>query len=190
MTKLNFLTLLVCVVFLNACSTMKISVDYDNEASFANLKTFNWLPGMPLSSGDPKVDSNNLMHERIRSEIETWLTSNDHKKTVREQADFLVSYYVVIEQKTRITVLNDYYGYPRGWRYYDSYDYPYSNRTYVYEYEQGTLIIDIINNKTHELMWRGTAEDEVSDLKTPEEKKARIAEVVKNILQKFPPQIL
>lgn len=183
------LSLGLCSFFILAsCSTLEVKMDYDNNVSFTGLHSYSWLPGRPLKSGDPKLDSNDLMHRRIRASIDGWLKNHGYAKQPREQADFLVSYYIVIEQKTRITVLNDYYGYPRGWGRYDYYDYPYRNQTYAYEYEEGTMIIDIVNNKTKKLMWRGTAVDEVKDLKTPEEKQARITEVVDSIMAGFPPK--
>ncbi len=191
MKTFKFIGLLMSVLLLFACSPMQITTDYDDSVLFADLKTYNWLPGRPLSTGNPVIDTNSLLHKRIKNEINRWFQSHGYKLEPKDKSDFLVSYYVVTEQKTQISVLNDYYGYPRGWGYYGGYyDYPGpgGSRTYVYEYEEGTLIIDIVNTKTHQLMWRGTAEGEVEELKTPEEKKARIAKVVQSILKKFPPR--
>lgn len=188
MKTIKFIGVLISVLVLSACASMQVSVDYDEKVSFANLKTYNWLPGRPLKSGNPIIDTDNLLHRRIKDEINRWLESHGYSLEPREESDFLVSYYVVTDKKTQITVLNDYYGYPLGWGYYGGYyGYPGGSRTYVYEYDVGTLIIDIVNTKTRQLMWRGTAQGEVKELKTPEEKKARIAEAVQSIMKNFPP---
>ncbi len=188
MSKVKFLYILISSLILASCSSMKISMDYDANASFVNLKTYNWLPGHPKKSGNPVIDSDELMHRRIKNEINHWLQQHGYVLAPRNRADFLISYFVVTEQQTRITVLNDYYGYPRGWGFYGGYyGYPGGSRAYVYDYELGTMIIDIVNTRTHKLMWRGTAEDEIKNLKSPEEKKAKIAEVVEKIMTQFPP---
>lgn len=191
MTKMKICGILSFLIILSACASMQISTDYDDSVSFVGLQTYNWLPGAPVNSGNPVIDSDSLLHQRIRSEINRWFENHGYSLQPQDKSDFLVSYYVVTEQKTQISVLNDYYGYPRGWGLYGGYyDYPGpgGSRTYVYEYEMGTMIIDIVNTKTHQLMWRGTAEGEVKELKTPEQKKARIAKVVHSILSNFPPQ--
>jgi hypothetical protein len=55
-------------------------------------------------------------------------------------------------------------------------------------YEEGTLVIDIIDWQEKELSFRGTATGTLSKSeKTPEEAQLDADEVVTNILSKFPP---
>ena len=182
------LFLLVSMLILTACSTLKLKTDFDPEASFVSLKTYAWLPEKFQPSGDPKLDSNQLMHKRIHTALESWFKERGYSKLSRDKADFLIGYYVVVEQKTQVSVLHDSYVYPHGWGRYGSPYYSGGAQTYAYEFDQGTMIIDIINNKTHKLMWRGTAVDEIKTLNTPEEKTARIREVVDKILAEYPPE--
>jgi hypothetical protein len=50
----------------------------------------------------------------------------------------------------------------------------------------GTLIIDIIDPRTHDLMWRATAEGAILDLTSPGDQ-ASVDETVAKILRDFPP---
>ena len=59
--------------------------------------------------------------------------------------------------------------------------------TYVYEYEEGTLILDIVHPGNKALMWRGSAEDEVHFKSTPEKAQTQLDEAVSKMLEHFPP---
>jgi hypothetical protein len=59
--------------------------------------------------------------------------------------------------------------------------------TYTYYYEEGTLILDIVDVKEHQLVWRGTAKAVVDENATPEQRQARIDQAVSMILDKYPP---
>ena len=66
--------------------------------------------------------------------------------------------------------------------------YGYGGSTYVSYYEEGSLVIDIVDWQEKELSFRGVATGTLSKSeKTPEESQADIDELVINILSKFPP---
>lgn len=184
---INRLTgILSLLLLLNGCSTMQVNVDYDQTVTFDNLQSYAWVPGTPEKSNNPKLDSDTLLHDRIQGAINSWLSVHGYQQKPLQQADFLVAYRVIVEDKTSVTVLNDYYGYPMGWRY--GYYRPYgTQRTYVYDYQQGTIIIDIVDPKTRKLMRRGSASDEVREKTTPEKRQQKITEAVDAILKNFPP---
>ena len=54
-------------------------------------------------------------------------------------------------------------------------------------YQQGTLILDFIDPKTKNLIWRGVAEGVVPARTSPEKSEKKINEVVQQMLKKFPP---
>ena len=53
---------------------------------------------------------------------------------------------------------------------------------------EGTLLIDIIDAGARELAWRGTAEAEVHNEASPEQRQQRLNEAITKILDRFPPQ--
>jgi hypothetical protein len=69
---------------------------------------------------------------------------------------------------------------------YDRYD---QNWTYQYtsEWQQGTLLIDILDAQTKELVWRGSAQAELTMNASDEEKDKRVDEAVRKMLKDFPP---
>ena len=91
------------------------------------------------------------------------------------------------------------YGYGFGYRYgfrrsffgYGGYGYPYGGYGYgshgvVTTYTEGTLVIDIIDAGTNELVWRGSAVSPMSD-ETYDAKD--INKAVEKILEEFPPPL-
>jgi hypothetical protein len=57
----------------------------------------------------------------------------------------------------------------------------------VYEYEEGTFVLDFVDAKSRELVWRGIAQGEVQNYSSPVKRNERINNVVQNVLSKFPP---
>jgi hypothetical protein len=60
-----------------------------------------------------------------------------------------------------------------------------SSSTTVTEYTVGTMVLDIFDAKTKQLLWRGTGSDEVSDKADKNQKK--IAKATEKMFKNFPP---
>ncbi len=183
--------ILVFAVLSAGCSSIQVNHDYDPKANFAALKTYEWLKEPQEPTGDPRIDGNTLLENRIHEAVDTELAARGFKK-VTSDADFFVAYHVSLDKQRSVQTLNSYYGYGPGWGY--GYGASYrpgyatgASGTYVYEYEEGTLILDIVNPKNKELMWRGSAKDEMHFKSTPEKDQAQLNEAVRMMLEKFPP---
>lgn len=173
------------------CSTMRVTSDYDPAASLTTLRTYDWIPGPVAKTGDPRIDDN-LLDKRVHEAVDSWFVQNGYCKKTTESADFWVGYHVTLDKKTKISDLNDYYSYSPGWGSHYGYRYlPYSTfgspTRSVYQYDQGTLILDIVDPNTRKLLWRGSATDEVNLSSSPEKKREKIFEAVNKILEQFPP---
>ena len=55
------------------------------------------------------------------------------------------------------------------------------------EYLQGTLVLDIIDARTNELIWRGWANTVLDHDPEPEEVHMYVNEAVRKMLEEFPP---
>lgn len=190
----NFLYTGTLVLLLCSCVSVPVDIDYDESVIFSALHNFSWAPGVPPKSNNQKVDSDTLLHDRVHGEIENWLTGQGYGKTEPKRADFLVTYRIMVEYRTAISTYGSYgyYGYPFRWGggYYGR---PYWDLTfaypppYSYDYQQATLIIDLLHPKTLKLIWRGSTSYEVDESISPQKKRQKIAWAVNHILQKFPP---
>lgn len=191
MGKLIRALVFVLATALAGCSSMEISYDYDPKADFAGLKTYDWIDKPQKLTGDPRIDGNTILETRIHEAVNSGLAARGFRK-VTSDPDFLVGYHVSLDKRRSVQTLNSYYGYGPGWGY--GYGASYrpgvwagAPETYVYEYEEGTLIVDIVDPRNNELIWRGSAQDEVHFKSTPEKDQAQLNEAVHKMLEKFPP---
>jgi hypothetical protein len=177
---------LICLVslFLQACSGITVSQDFEKEYNFAGLKTFAWKPNDNKSYG---VKDNDLLDKRIRTAIENTLQAKSYQRVDSFSPDFFISYHYNVEQKITSSGLSG--GVSVGRSSYGGFGgVGLSSGSDVRAYDQGTLLIDITIPLGDKLVWRGVATQSVSDHSSPEESTANINETVEKILAQFPPR--
>lgn len=167
---LHRMTLIVAAV-LGGCSGIEVSHDYDPGQDFRALRTWAWAPVKPDSVSEISRVST-LSHERIQRAVANELTSRHFREVELVEADFWVRYHAAVGQRVE--------GEPNssdGW---------YTSDLWVQD--EGTLVVDVISVKDHRLVWRGAARTEIEFEMTPEEREARIQELVRRIFEQFPPK--
>jgi hypothetical protein len=175
---------------LAGCTSILVSADYDPQADFSALHSYDWLPAPRVESGEPEIQYDSLLGSRIRDAVDEQL---QHKGFTPDAdgADFLVTYNVAIDQRVSVTYLDDLYGYRRGPGWYSSRPYRYADfpgpGMMATEYKQGTLILDVVRASDKQLLWRGTATAEIQPQSSPEAREKRVREAVQKILEQFPP---
>lgn len=177
MNAIKIFIVLFMISFIVSCtSTYGVKHDYDKKVDFSNLKTFDWLQ-VP---NKPNID--NLVLERVKNAVSAELTAKGFTKT-SDNPDFLIAEH--IGKKDRVQVSDWGYGYGGHRGYRGGYWGPSGASTY--KFEEGSLILDFVDPKTKDLIWRGSAKAEVQNIDTPEKKDKLIKTVVKEILEPFPP---
>jgi len=163
------------------CSSFQVHSDYNPDVDFAQYGSFAWLPRP--AEGDKSAQVDGLLYQRIERAVNNNLAAKG-MRLVDDQADasLLVTEHINVEQKLQVNTTNYGYGYGR-WGYYGG-GYQQTN---VDQYEEGTLMIDFIDAKSKQLVWRGTAQSRLRNLKTPEERNKRVREAVNAILERYPP---
>jgi hypothetical protein len=171
--KLLILVLVSCLAITTmGCSTLSVTHDYDTQVDFAPLKTFGWM-AQP-SRVSTKMG---LYDKRIKDAVNSQLSAKGYE-TKSSNPDFLIAYHVGVSNKIDVQDWGYNYG-PRG--------YASGRDISVYQYTQGTLILDIVDPKTKQLIWRGVAQDAVDRGASTEKKEKKLNEAVSKILEKFPP---
>jgi hypothetical protein len=176
------------VVLLLAGCRVPVKTDYDPSVDLGGLASFAWLdPPLREKPGegepaDPFVH-NTLLDKRVRDAVERELVARGYRPAGDEPPDFLVRYHVVARQKTRErpVVVGGGFGYGR---------YPFgygSSVAYGSEsYEEGTLILDVIDPASESIAWRGWAAARARDGYFDAE---RVDRYVQAILARFPPPV-
>jgi len=159
------LSLLLCGALIS-CSSVAVKSDFDANANFTEYKTFDF---MPHPSGNP------LHNKRVEAAIEQELVAKGMQKQTAGRPDLLVAYHTNVKDKIDV----DTYGYRYG-----RYGRRVGTYTTVQKYQQGTLVVDLVDAKEKELVWRGWAKGEVNDSVSKE----KVDDTVGKILDKYPPK--
>ena len=155
-----------------------IKVDYDKAADFTKYKTFAIKLGTSWN--------NPLSEKRVITEIQQGLTEKGWTPTDEAKADALVVIHGATEKQKSLNTFysgGGYGGY--GWRGGWGGGMGGTSTTTVDEYTVGTLVVDIFDAKTKKLVYRGTAQDELSD--KPEKNAKKLAKASDKLFKNFPP---
>lgn len=178
---------LVLLVCFTACRTFQVRSDWDESIAFDGLRRYAWLEPPVTAGADPFAD-NSLLRKRVRTEIEKNLTGRGFESVENPaDADFLVTYGVVLDEKLRVnggvTTYGGYGGYGR-WPIgmgtsYGSPD--------VRNYQDSTLIIDFLNPASKDLVWRGWASG-LLQTRDRDAGRTRFEAGIKAVLDAYPPR--
>src|SRR5262245_61007890 len=153
-----------------------VKVDFDKDANFASIKSFYAKIG--TAWGNP------ITEKRVQGEIEQSLVEKGWTKAASQDAADAV---VVLHGASQVKKdLNTFYsgglgGY--GWCGWGGG--MGTAQTTVSEYKVGTLVVDIFDAKSKNLIYRGTASDEISD--KPEKNQKKMAKAADKLFRDFPP---
>ena len=177
-------TLLLAALLLASTSVAVAATaqhDYDADTDFSAYKTFQWMETDTASDGSTTsyVDSP-MVRKRIQSALEVELRKDGLVESEDGQPDIFVVFHATIKDKVQ---LDTTYGYAPGYRRHRRYPVAYGVAT-VRTYEEGTLIVDIIDARKNELVWRGWVSDAVGN---PKKMETRINKAVKKLFKRFPP---
>jgi hypothetical protein len=158
-----------------------VSSDFDPTAveEMSAYHTYSWLPARKGA----RRDANPMVAKRIMMVVDQTLSDKGFERAQTSAPDFLVGWHGAVDRKLQYNTVNTYYGY--GWGYWGGVG---ATRTYATEYHEGSLIIDIVDAKSNELVWRGVAQAEVHPQSDPDYRNRQIESAVQKILSRFPPK--
>jgi len=171
----------VFLFFVYGCGpVVKVTADYDQAADFSLYKTFT------IADISKNGETSELNAPRIANAIREHM----YKKGFTEgdkDADLLIN--AVAVKKLRMSVTANTYGYGGYYRPYGYWGAGMSSSSTTFntnQYVDGSLIIDIVNNKEQKLLWQGIGNAEID--KAPNNAEAFIQDAVKKIMASFPPK--
>jgi hypothetical protein len=150
--------------------------DFDKDVNLKRYKTYAWLPVKEIESKVDPLVSNELSDKRINSAVDMQL-KNKSIHYITDSTDLRIHYHIVIDDKSMILPTRYGYNYSQYWI---------RNQMDVYYYREGTLIIDLMDAKNNNLVWRGwgTRVVDNSDIDLTEQ---GINDAVYKIMKAFPP---
>jgi len=189
-----YILLIIGLAFFTGCAALDVHYDFDREVDFALIQTYDWM------SVPQKTQDNELTLKHIKSAVNKQLQAKGLTVT-SDSPDVLIALHGGKEKKVDVQEWGyayrdrDYYN--TGSYYPHMYPTPYPvdphgrenieyrRGTDTYEYEVGTLIIDFVDAKKKELIWRGIATGVVDSNMTAED----VDRIVAKIMENYPPVI-
>lgn len=109
------------------------------------FQRFAWGPTQAQATGDPRLDSNDIMEQRIRASVEKQLATKGLIKSEPANADLLVHAYTRVKQRI---------------------DLPDRQPTPCPEckpfiFDEGTFVVDVVDAHNGQVLWRGWSEGSV-----------------------------
>jgi hypothetical protein len=169
--------LIVSVLFVLAmasrASAQKVSVDFDPHAAFSDYKTFMWIERVHYLE-DP------LMETRVIDAIDAALMSKGLQK-VPDGADIGVAAHIATKEEQSLETF--YTGFGGGWRWGLGWA---QAITTPQVYTIGTLVADLFDASTRQLIWRGVGTETLSE--KPEKDTQKLNKTVERMFKDFPPK--
>jgi len=173
-TKLLFVGLLLIVV--GNVHAVKVDTDHDETYDFSKAKTLIW--------GDCTAAKDELMQKRILAAVEEQLVAAGMTFVESGPADLQVTTHVATESEMKQSGGNVSVGVSKRTSW-GSVGLGGRGNKKVHEVKIGTLLIDLRDSQTGDLVWRANASDTIEDNSDKMEKKINTA--VEKAFKKFPP---
>jgi Domain of unknown function (DUF4136) len=171
-------------LFLAACTPFQVHYDYDSRAAYSSYKTFDWYAASKYAKEKANGVENSLMDRRVRFSVEKELKTRGFSLETKGDPDFLVTYYPVYQDRViqTATHVGGAWGYRPWWGVR-------TGTTVVRNrhYKEGTIILEIVDFKTNQLIWKAAAEGALTNLDNPEDADEVVARAVNQMLDRFPP---
>ena len=161
------------------CAVNPVTSDYDSSADFTNYRSFNFV-ARQSADGEPYKS---LLDKRLEAAITSEMQARGYKLVEAGAAtDLVVDYHAHVEEKQKIVSSPEPVHWGRGW--YDPWP-AYNNTVRTVDYKQGTLIINLVDAATKQMVWQGTMQGTVkrSDLENPS---AAVAAAVAKMFNEYP----
>jgi hypothetical protein len=162
------------IVPILSCSSMTVRADHDSQNDFSGYASFAIFARQGNEKKQPQMSP--IVDRRIGDAMAAELRAKGFDTSSPHNADFLVTFYTAVRRRV-VVHHGGWYGW-RGWGWR-------GGTRWVNSYPEGTLVIDIIDRRDRQLVWRGVGEGAFSTTNPSDEK---VAKRVAKILSSFPPQ--
>jgi hypothetical protein len=162
-----------------------VRYNFDKSADFSKYKTYKWVQ----LKDAPKVD--NLVETQIRNAVDAGLVTKGLTKTEADNADLYIGFQAAIGQEKQFTSYSSDWGYGGGWGRGGWYgggmgsSWTTGETSTIYT---GQLALDMYDQSTKTLVWRGVASKTLDTKAKPEKREKNLAKAVTKLLKNYPPR--
>jgi len=164
------------LLFALSCGpSISVYHDYDSEKNISHYETYNWKVYSEIESNRNPIYYNELNDKRIKTAVNRAMQKKGYRQ-VDFGPDIAIHYHIVVEDKTVFMMDPGGHQYGLYWM---------KDEMNQYQYQQGTLIIDLMDSRTNDLVWRGWAVAVLEDLR-PEKVEEMLNKTIDRIFEPLP----
>lgn len=151
--------------------------DFAPTVDFAQYSSFTWDEPDDRPVGDPRLENNPFFEERLHGAIAIELAEQGIRQ--RDQGPgLIVHHHATVRSRVDVYEADERAGY--GGR-------TYVEGTQVVQFDQGTILVDIADAHTKDVIWRGWAQFDISRaLSDPTIMTQAIDEAIRKMFENFP----
>jgi len=155
----------------------QVKTDYDRSADFGKYKTFSW---------EHVKTQDALDVDRIKSAVNAALTAKGWAQ-VDSGGDISIMAIQMTHDQQTLNTFYDGFGGGWGWRRFGGGGFGgFGDATTTTDtYQVGTVVVDLFDTKTKQLLWRGTTSDTLSN--NSNKNIENLNKGVEKMFKKFPP---
>ena len=172
--RIGFILAALMFLLVGNSSAQQVKTDYDRSADFAQYKTYSW---QHVETRDP------LYIDRIKSAVNAVLTVKGWTQ-VDSGGDVSIIAITMTHDQQTLNTFYDGFGGGWGWRRFGGGGLGEATTT-TDTYKVGTLVVDLFDAKTKQLIWRGSASDTVSN--NSDKNIKNLDKGVEKMFKDFPP---
>jgi hypothetical protein len=163
--------LIIGSLLIGGCALRRVDSYLARHADLAGYRTYAWAPLDRSATGDVRLDNNEMFQERVRAAVEHELAARGFEKT-EAAPHLLVHYHASVEQRIDLTEIEPWTS---------------CRDCKPFIYDAGTLVIDLVDRRTNDLLWRGWAEAAIDRLVDHQEWLERhVDQTVAKIFERLP----
>jgi len=152
----------------------KVTTDYDHDVDFSKFHSFGWIRAPEMKNPLMKERVVDFVNEQMRSKNLRLVTSGE---------DIGIAAHAATKEKH---TLQTFYDGMDGWGWHHGFGGPGIATTTVDTYEVGTLVVDLFDANTKQVIWRSVATETLSD--DPEKNTKKLQDAVEDMFKKYPPK--
>jgi hypothetical protein len=169
-----FVLMGMMLLFAGKLSAQQVKTDYDHNANFAQYKTYSW---------EQVKTKDALDVDRIKAAVNAALTAKGWTQVDTGGDVSIIAVETTRDQQT-LNTFYDGFGGGWGWRRFGGGGFADATTT-TETYKVGTLVVDLFDTKTKQLIWRGSSSDTLSDKSDKNIK--NLDKGAEKMFKKFPP---
>jgi len=161
-------------LFAGKSSAQQVKTDYDRSANFAQYRTYTWAQ---VKTKDP------LDVDRIKAAVNAALAAKGWTQ-VDSAADVSIVAMEIARNQQTLNTFYDGFGGGWGWRRFGGGGFGEATTT-TETYKVGTVVVDLFDAKTKQLIWRGASSDTLSN--DSDKNIKNLDKGVEKMFKQFPP---